>query len=72
MEQEVKVLNDEDVERVVGGNEGMTVNVSIGEFGAMGESEQSAKVGVLLIMAETPFIHPLSSPLRAVMPTVKN
>lgn len=48
MEQEVKVLNDEDVERVVGGNEGLTVNISIGEFGAMGKSEQSRKVGVLL------------------------
>ena len=48
MEQEVKVLNDEDVERIVGGNEGLTVNISIGKFGAMGESEQSAKVGVLL------------------------
>ena len=48
MEQEVNVLNDEDVERIVGGNEGLTVNISIGKFGAMGESEQSAKVGVLL------------------------
>ena len=48
MEQEVKVLNDEDVERIVGGNEGLTVNISIGEFGAMGESEQSGMVGLLL------------------------
>lgn len=59
MEQEVKVLNDEDVERVVGGNEGLTVNVSIGEFGAMGESEQSGEVGVLLNNGGNPIYSPL-------------
>lgn len=48
MEQEVKVLNDEDAEKVVGGNEGLTVNLSMDEFGAMGESEQSGMVGLLL------------------------
>lgn len=59
MEQEVKVLNDEDVERIVGGNEGLTVNVSMGEFGAMGESEQSGMVELLLNNGGNPIYSPL-------------
>ncbi len=59
MEQEVKVLNDEDVERVVGGNEGLTVNLSMDEFGAMGESEQSGMVGLHLNNGGNPIYSPL-------------
>lgn len=59
MEQEVKALNDEDVEKVVGGNEGLTVNISMGEFGAMGESEQSGMVGLLLNNGGNPIYSPL-------------
>lgn len=59
MEQKMKVLTDKEAERVVGGNNGLISNISMGELGATGESEQSELVNLPLNHGGDPIYSPL-------------